>query len=327
MMEMILGILLVILKVIGWFLLGILGLLLLLLLIVLFVPLRYKADAEYGEPARAYVRITWLLRLMQADLRYVDKKLKITYRILWIRKQMGEKEAETSAHAATAKDTAEVESPAEELPVDAQPERMEKPKVETSEAVPEADMTTPVQETVSETEAVEAPQEKITWAKRLLDKIQSLVQNIREKFVVAIEKFRSICTNIREKKEKMEALLLKFQTYPGKQELMRLFKKELFYILKKIRPRKLMIDMEFGMEDPSVTGLIMAGYGIITSLWSCKGYSMMVAPDFENKVLQGNIHLKGRVALYVFAFPALRIILNKRVRKLIKDIKKIREDF
>ena len=42
-----LHVLLLILKIIGWILLGIIGLLLLLVMLILFCPIRYQADISY----------------------------------------------------------------------------------------------------------------------------------------------------------------------------------------------------------------------------------------------------------------------------------------
>lgn len=52
-----LGILFMILKIIGWILLGILGLFLFLIVLVLFVPVPYRVRAEYGEAFSYQIRI------------------------------------------------------------------------------------------------------------------------------------------------------------------------------------------------------------------------------------------------------------------------------
>ena len=83
--------------------------------------------------------------------------------------------------------------------------------------------------------------------------------------------------------------------------------------------------MRFGMESPATTGQIMGIYGIVTSVWGCKGYHLDVKPDFDNKVFEGTLDLKGRIALYVIVFAAIRVYFNKGIKKLIKDIKKIKE--
>lgn len=92
-------ILLILLKIIGWTVVGILGLILLILLIVLFLPVGYKVEAAgaknaEGADAKAHVCVHLLLRLIQADIDFRDRKLDGWLRIAWIRKHLigGEKE-------------------------------------------------------------------------------------------------------------------------------------------------------------------------------------------------------------------------------------------
>ena len=63
-----------ILKVIGLILLSVLLLILFLVLLVLFVPIRYRASAEYKEDISAEGRITWLLSMIRLNLSYHRKK-------------------------------------------------------------------------------------------------------------------------------------------------------------------------------------------------------------------------------------------------------------
>lgn len=81
-----LHILLLILKIIGIIFAVILGILVLLVCIVVFVPVRYEVRAGCtGNPAdiKAKGRVTWLFRLIRADVCYKEKKLKWRVRIAW----------------------------------------------------------------------------------------------------------------------------------------------------------------------------------------------------------------------------------------------------
>lgn len=62
------GILFLILKNIGFILLGVLALLVLVLLAVLFVPIRYRVMAQYEKTAIAQVSVSWLLHLIGVRL-------------------------------------------------------------------------------------------------------------------------------------------------------------------------------------------------------------------------------------------------------------------
>ena len=91
-----LHVLLLILKIIGWILLGIIGLLLLLLLLILFCPIRYQADVSYqgGKTLQAKAKVRYLIlsvRVLYDQSREKDK-LKQEIRLLWFR--LGKKKAQ-----------------------------------------------------------------------------------------------------------------------------------------------------------------------------------------------------------------------------------------
>ena len=91
-----LHVLLLILKIIGWILLGIIGLLLLLVILILFCPIRYQADISYqgGKTLQAKAKVRYLIlsvRVLYDQSREKDK-LKQEIRLLWFR--LGKKKAE-----------------------------------------------------------------------------------------------------------------------------------------------------------------------------------------------------------------------------------------
>lgn len=80
-MGVILDILLVILKVIGYTLLGILGLILLILILLLFVPIRYEGYVSYKDEFVLKGRISYLLRLVSARFSMENGKTDFSIRI------------------------------------------------------------------------------------------------------------------------------------------------------------------------------------------------------------------------------------------------------
>ena len=101
-----LHVLLLILKIIGWILLGIIGLLLLLVILILFCPIRYQADISYqgGKTLQAKAKVRYLIlsvRVLYDQSREKDK-LKQEIRLLWFRigkKKAEEAEREVEHHA------------------------------------------------------------------------------------------------------------------------------------------------------------------------------------------------------------------------------------
>ena len=175
-------ILLIILKVLGWTVVGILGLILLILLIVFFFPILYKVEASgEGKDIQAAAKVHTLLRLVSADVKYQDKKAEGVLRIAWIRKQLfgGEKpeeepppEPKESAAEAIA---AEDEKPEPEKPEAAEPAGEDKPaaeeapKAETHEEPPKVEEAPKAEETPKEEEPPKAEEAEETSEPEIIE--------------------------------------------------------------------------------------------------------------------------------------------------------------
>jgi len=92
--EIMLSILLMILKVIGWILLSVFLVLLFILLSVLFVPIRYKAIGSKEDDIKGYIKVTWFLHLISIKASYekhLEYGLKIAGFTLFSDKEKPEK--------------------------------------------------------------------------------------------------------------------------------------------------------------------------------------------------------------------------------------------
>ncbi|MCD8198080.1 MAG: hypothetical protein LUE24_13115 [Lachnospiraceae bacterium] len=87
--------------------------------------------------------------------------------------------------------------------------------------------------------------------------------------------------------------------------------KELKHLWKRYRPRRVEGALHFGFDDPSMTGLCMGALSILSPWYPGK---MDFTPDFERKILEGNLEIRGHMQLYVLLFAALRIWRNRDVR-------------
>lgn len=95
--------------------------------------------------------------------------------------------------------------------------------------------------------------------------------------------------------------------------------KELVYLLKHAKPKKLSGYLRFGFDDPSLTGYAMALYGILYPIWNPK---LSMEPDFEKQVLDCHVLIRGKVRVWHLVRAALRLFLSRDVRRVIKDVKK-----
>ncbi len=91
--------------------------------------------------------------------------------------------------------------------------------------------------------------------------------------------------------------------------------------LKHILPRKIRGRVEFGLDDPSVTGQIL---GIIAILYPTIPADLDITPDFEEKKFEGELDASGHIVLGYVLYQVLRLILNKDVKALIKRVRSAR---
>jgi len=76
-----LHIILILLKIIGIILASVLGLLLFFLLIILFVPIRYRINANNRDTVFAEVKVSWLFRIIYLRVSFVNNKFNMILRI------------------------------------------------------------------------------------------------------------------------------------------------------------------------------------------------------------------------------------------------------
>ena len=103
------------------------------------------------------------------------------------------------------------------------------------------------------------------------------------------------------------------------QSVFRNAKKQLFWVCRMLKPAKCRLDLKAGTGDPSSTGQLMAVYGM---LYPFIGNHVSIQTDFENKVAEGNLLIKGKVVSVIFLIAAIRMLLDKNIWKLLKLLKK-----
>jgi hypothetical protein len=97
-------------------------------------------------------------------------------------------------------------------------------------------------------------------------------------------------------------------------------KKDLFLILRHVKPKKLSADILLGLGDPATTAQVLAAVNIADAFMS---YDIDLEPDFENKVVEADVDIKGKIALWRVLLSAARVYFNKDIRKVWKRINRI----
>lgn len=306
-----LTILLKILSILGIVLLVILGSLLFVLLTVLFVPVFYKIRVNRQSDWDVSVRANWLLGLAGASFLYPQPG-SLRIRILFFKLFDSAAGAENAPKQHSGKGREKKGTHAREKHTK-KPHSGEKPEDKTEEKT-----AVPGEENRSDTTNRESPraghppeQDEEARQDRTKTGAESAaasgpIEKIRCKFQRIYDKIKNIRDNINHYREILLCEDTKGLLNHGFMRLGR--------ILKSIRPRKLKADIRFGTGSPDTTGYAYAVYGILCPYL---GKHVLVVPDFEQAVLEGELTASGHITVFQLLRHGVMLALDKRLRQLI----------
>ena len=380
-------IVLLILKIIGFTLLGILGLALLILLAILFVPVRYKAWGEKHSEISAEGRVTWLLHLLRIKAVYSGGKLHTKGKLLFfnimsseedVEQQLAEefdddslfpddlpsdeettsgKEVVTSGDENPTSKEEEIpsgdenptskegeitsgdENPtskAEEIPSGDENPTSKEEKITSgdenptskAEEIPSGD-----EKTASEKERILSGDENLTpETEEVLREDENLTpetegeenppKSLKKKLGNKHKKKDKVPPGEGEQKQgivKKVKNLYNIKNDPRAKRFYGVAKKKIVKIIRHVLPRKLKGSVRFGTGDPCSTGKILGAAAMIYPLYA--GH-INVEPVFEEKALEFDLYLRGRVRLFTVLWPALMTYTNRDFKYLRKKVKK-----
>lgn len=159
-------------------------------------------------------------------------------------------------------------------------------------------------------------------------KIADLCQSIWQKITRLYRKITGIPAKVKDSigniGEKIEALkgkkdkIMDFLTDETHKKAFVKAKDELWRLLRKLRPKKVAARVRYGFEDPSLTGRILAG---ISVLYPFLGDDVRVYPDFERKVLDGELEITGKIKVSYFVWLLWKLVWCKDVRMTYRHIR------
>lgn len=332
-----LHILLLILKWIGIVLAVFLLLVLLLINLGLFVPVRYRADASCQndiETLEAEFELSWMWKLFFLTACWKKGKADMKIRIGWKYLFSEEKEGKSEE---------KIEVPEEKEENDLQKEKEEQkflkeqkeslPPEKTNRSLLENNVQEQAEKrecrqekTESGIDKEEEEKESFTADRRKAGgrKKKPLWDRLKEKISEWIESCKSFWRkilamgrNFRGKKEQIESFL----TDASHRRAFCSLKREVRRFLGHVSPKDVKIVGKIGLEDPYMTGQALAVLGM---LFPFLGENTVIVPDFENKVLEGSVHIEGKIHNFRMLAILWRLIKDRDVRKIIIDIKKLK---
>lgn len=297
-----------ILRILGICLLGIIGFLLLLLCILLFVPVRYELRAEFpGEirGSKVNFRLTWLLHLLSAKARYEEQELTWHVRVAW------KKFAKAEMPVGETEEEPDIEKAA-----DAKQALYEKEKSDIKEISDIKGISEDSSKKRTERENQEngKKEKKPSVYERLKQKIITIWRKIKYTFVKICGKIKGVAKNISDTKDVIQ-IFLNDEVH---RSAFRKVKKELIWMKRLLKPNIFRVRLNYGFEDPCLTGQVL---GLLGMVYPFVGDNMEIEPDFEQKVLQGDIHIKGRIRMIHLAVFGVKLFIHKETRKTIMEIR------
>lgn len=327
MLHILLTIILSILKIIGIILAAVIGILLLVLICGLFVPVRYRvaADGKLGgqPPVRVEIKATWLLHIVNILFSYHESAcLRIRlfcFTLLDSSRKKKEKGGKRKKQKTGKKRSGREKTGVQGIREEERTKEEEAAGLETEKpGIAEAE------ESGSQTEEAEGtfPEEA---GEGMTGRIKAFFHAVFRFFHKLVEALKNIEYTIREICGKIKKVMENIRYYidilqgEAFQSVFRNAKKQLLWICRRLKPEKCRINLRAGMEDPAATGQIMAVYGM---LYPVVGGGIFLQPEFEEKVMEGDVYIKGKITGIIFLVAGLKMVLDKNIWRLLKLLKK-----
>lgn len=300
-----------ILAVIGIVLLVLLALLILTVLAVLFVPIRYRASGEKeADRIEGVAAVSFLYPFLSFKWQRAGNENRWALRLLGIKLKGSPKvdkgkttEPEKTEKGKVAEPEKTDKGKAEETAQAAKPEKAAEPVKEEKQ---------PATPSVENAEAEDTARQAEETGTQETDRGSS---EKKARFTISglCDKMEKIRDNVEYYKERLTA------------EENRLFlkrtKERIFAVLKSIKPKVLTARVVCGTGSPDTTGYVCAVYGMLYPVIEDR---ISFTADFENKVLDGELSVKGKVRVATLVRHGIKILLDKQLKVFLKEMK--RED-
>lgn len=325
-----LHILLLILKWIGIVLAVFLLLVLLLINLGLFVPVRYRADASCQndiETLEAEFELSWMWKLFFLTACWkkgkADMKIRIGWKYLFSEEKIEvpeekeendlQKEKEEQKFLKEQKESLPPEKTNRSLPENNVQEQAEKRECHQEKTESGIDKEEEEKESFTADRRKAGGRKKKPLWDRMKEKISEWIESCKSFW----RKILAMRRNFRGKKEQIESFL----TDASHRRAFCSLKREVRRFLGHVSPKDVKIVGKIGLEDPYMTGQALAVLGMLFPFF---GENTVIVPDFENKVLEGSVHIEGKIHNFRMLAILWRLIKDRDVRKIIIDIKKLK---
>ena len=308
--------------VVGWILLGILGLLLLILLLVLFLPAAYRLEAKKTmEDLSVKARVSWLFGFFRLVFLYPEPgepQIRIAFFTLKQKSKPNKKKTEKKADDKSDKKSGKNSTPSKSSDVaPAAGQVMKENSEEKPGTTAEYSGESPPKEGSGQEKPQGSGQESGSSGETAGKTDSSKPEETQEGKAAAKLKPKELYRKIRTEAEFFQKLWKQETTKSLVSELLA----RLLKILQSVFPRKIEGRLVFGADSPDITGYVLAIYSIARVKFP-RRLSVEFTPDFEKQVLEGEVLVRGHVMLATLVWNGLRVLLDKRLKKLWRQVER-----
>lgn len=305
-------ILLLILKIIGIIFLAILA----LCLLILFFPVTYRVKGKFdGKDYQISVKCGWLFHLLHFGGKFSNEENDTKIRIFGIpinlfkeKTKSGKKSAQKNNKKKQQKKNKREKSSVENKPKESEGEQKD-------DNISKQDENQTDKKQTDEKQIVEKRQYR--QKDSLIDKIKAA--------------FKAVCHFIKKTKNTVKKAFKDVKCAYNKAKEIKAFltantTKEAYQygkriILKAVRhifPTKIKTRIHFGFEHPDETGKMLGYIAMVFAMFHVNMKRVDIIPDFDKKVMEGNIKIKGHFLIGILLIYVLKFYFKKEIHDIIK---------
>lgn len=195
-----------------------------------------------------------------------------------------------------------------------------------AESVPYDPQTKKTSETKKDTGTVNTAsvyQKKIeAWLRKKMAGIRNWMCSFASRIKKLPGKLKNLVLNIKEKRVSIKKSWDRFSLFlhdERNQNAFRLLKKHAKKLVRYVLPQKLSGRIHFGFDDPYETGQVLAS---VSPFYGFYAKTLTLEPDFTGTAFDGELHFRGRIAVWYPLWTAARLFLNKDFRRLLRFFRK-----
>jgi hypothetical protein len=146
--------------------------------------------------------------------------------------------------------------------------------------------------------------------KNILRKICNIIRKIKEYIYLKFFDIKDMYDKVAE--------FNKFIKSKTTKEAYRFAKRIIIKLIKHIFPSKIKGNLHFGFDEPDKTGKTLGYIAMIFQVFNVNIKKIKIEPDFDKKIFEGNVSVKGHFVIGLVLIYVLRLYFKREIRLVVK---------